>query len=78
MEDPIQKEGLARARDIALRIIDDSEYQARLRERAVAGTLDPSIEEMLLYYAFSEAPPQRTARLHVLNGGKEDEEECSP
>ena len=35
------QKGLERARELALRIIEDPEYLESLRKRAIAGTLDP-------------------------------------
>ena len=32
-------------------IVDDHVYQAKLRRRAIAGTLPPGIEALLWYYA---------------------------
>ena len=40
-------------REFAARLVEDQEYLASLRKRAIAGTLDPGVEELLLYYGFS-------------------------
>ena len=39
------------ARAFCASIVDDPVYQAKLRRRAIAGTLSPAIESMLWYYA---------------------------
>ena len=57
------KPNLDRARELALEIIEDPEYQECLRKRAIAGTLDPVIEEMLLFYGFAPKKPSNNLRL---------------
>jgi hypothetical protein len=47
------------ARVFCASIVDDPVYQARLRRRALAGTLAPALEQMIWYYAKGK-PSERT------------------
>jgi len=53
-------------RAFAARLIEDPEYLESLKRRAIAGTLDPVIEEMLLYYGFSTPPPRQEPQLRLI------------
>jgi hypothetical protein len=48
------------ARVFCASIVDDPAYQARLRRRALAGTLAPVLEQMIWYYAKGK-PSERMA-----------------
>ena len=39
------------AREFCASVVDDPVYQANIRRRALAGELQPAIEQMLWYYA---------------------------
>lgn len=48
------------AEAMAAEIIDDPRYRKTLKERAIAGTLSPGVEALLMHYRFGK--PQETSR----------------